>query len=390
MHPLLVLQRAAGNRGVSSLVRQSTPQSGLHAVQRDDDVVTMDPLTVTGRRSGAIEGQVANLDTLRGQGSDPNGVTMTRDEETVNRNAPDPADPLPFLSTGGWNATDILDRLGQYDRLAGTDSDAVRCVQAVAIASYIPSGPDAVAGYLASMRFEALQRPPSARITAGMRVIELVRGRLQNRTATFGDMSWAQEAVHDVFYDDVSGTPEGEIANQVTPMLEILQRDATAMNVWCNTPAEVMAVARTLPPGGQLLVDTWKVVFNATFDQLEMEGHQTRDRMRVNINGRMRTIRRVDASSRPDHTRIDAFSDSRSGHQLLIMRDNVPDGPLRLYEPEVTETGHHLITLGDDGAGLTLTDDPANGIYDYIQILAQLTPRPPPLSFGAAAAAANP
>ena len=73
----------------------------------------------------------------------PGEVISERSDE----DAPDPAQRLPFTD-GGWESGEILTRLGQFDALPGTDSDANRCVQAVAMASHIVEGPDAVKQYL--------------------------------------------------------------------------------------------------------------------------------------------------------------------------------------------------------------------------------------------------
>lgn len=372
---ILALQRMVGNRRVSQMLGG--------AIQRDE-VINMPAETVYGDNGRAIEDQVGGLDNLRGQGVDPTAPTMERDPAQVALNSPTPTQAIPFNASGGWDGNAILNRLGQYDTLAGTDSDASRCVQAVAMASYIPTGPDAVAGYLGSMSLEGMLMPQNDRRRAALRVIDLVKRRLENRRVTFGDLSWAQEAVHDLFYNDVSGTPEGDIISQISPMMSGLTRTTATENTWCSTPAEVMAQANALPPGGQLIINSWTVVFNSAFDQVEEQGFATQDRMRVEINGRMRWIRRIPTDQRPNPSSIDEFSDSRSGHQLIIMRDNTVDGPLRLYEPETTSNGEHLIALGTDGAALLryLSDDATNGIFGYIQITGRITPQTTAPGFG--------
>ena len=56
--------------------------------------------------------------------------------EVLNKNTVAPGTALPWTDNG-WDTTVILTRLGQFDRIAGTDSDAKRCVQAVALASLV-------------------------------------------------------------------------------------------------------------------------------------------------------------------------------------------------------------------------------------------------------------
>jgi hypothetical protein len=89
----------------------------------------------------------------------------------------------------------------------------------------------------------------------------------------------------------------------------------------------------------------------------------------------LRRIRRLDTSTRPAPTAIDTFRDDKSGHQLLVMKDGAT-GQLRLYEPEITDSGRHLEDLAADGSNFAryFRDMPEVGIYNYIQILGKLTP----------------
>lgn len=364
---LAQLQRMVGQHG--GRVIQRDPQD------RQNSSVTMPPLTVVGSRPGGVEENVAGTDNLRGQGVNPNEMTVTRDEASVRRNSPNPSDPLPFTRSG-WDAIRILTVLGQYDRLRGTDSDSTRCVQAVAMASRIPQGPNAVASFLSDTLFDALLvRTIGRRERVAMNILRFVKTRLENRTATFGDLSWAQEALHDLFYNDVSGTPETEMNDRLQPTLSSLSREQRAINVWCSSPADVMRVANTLPPGGQLMVNTWTVLFNQAFLDLEDQGIRVQRNMRVNINGRIVRIRRINARRRPQPRAIDRNRDQMTGHQLLIIRDNTPAATLRLYEPEVVSTGQHLLTLSTAGSELNeyFSSDSSIEMYRYMQIRAQIT-----------------
>jgi hypothetical protein len=350
-------------------------QAGAPIVQRQPDVVNMPPLTVTSTLN-PVDQTVSDLDRLTGEGVDPAVVSMAHDPAVVARNSPAHATQLPF-SGSSWDAPAILRLLGQYDTMPGTDSDAVRCVQAVALASRIVDGPAGVTGFLRAMILEGmLSRAPTPRQQTAIEVLEHVIGRIDMRRATFGDLMWAQESLHDLFYNDVSGTPDTEILARMAPGLE-LGRSLTRMDVWCNTPADVIAAAAGLQPGEQLLVNTWQIAFNEAFEQLEQQGIQTPvgGTRVVDVNGVPRRLRHIDSSVRPPHTSIDLFRDSKSGHQLLVMKDGAT-GQLRLYEPEVTGSGRHLEDLAPDGSNFTryFRDLPDIQIYNYIQILGKLTP----------------
>jgi hypothetical protein len=284
---------------------------------------------------------------------------------------------LPFRG-GGWDGDTILTRLGQYDTVAGTDSDAIRCVQAVAMASRIIRGPAAVTQFLRSMILEGMMsRPQGQRERTAIDVLEYIIGRIEDQRATFGDLSWAQEALHDLFYNDVNGTPTADIYTQMAPALD-LETTLQRLDIWCNTPAEVIAQVNTLQPGEQFLVNTWQVVFNVAFDDLSEQGIEVAegDSTVVEVNGRRVRIRRIRTDQRPSHSAIDPIvRDRQLGHQLLVFKDSAT-GNLRLYEPEVTSSGQHLETLAQDGSNFTryFADQPAFGIYQYIQILGKLTP----------------
>jgi len=116
-----------------------------------------------------------------------------------------------------------------------------------------------------------MQRMNDRRRTA-MRVIRYVQDRITGGQATFGDLSWAQEAIHDLYYVDAEGTPEEEIGDQIVPTMANLLQTQTPVNTWCTLPAQVMEQARRLQPGEQLLTTTWRVLFNEAFEALEEQG----------------------------------------------------------------------------------------------------------------------
>lgn len=365
---------AAAARGQSVRVSQSAPL----AVQRDDanGVVDMPPITITSSLKPTGSGTVPGTSNLTGQGVSPGSISMARDEATVARNSPDPTRALPFTADG-WKGNDILTALGQYDTLPGTDSDAIRCVQAVAMGARIPQGPAAVIGFLKATQLDGMMSGPgTARKKAAIDALDHVVARIESKRATFADLMWAQEALHDLFYDDVSGTPLTDIHDRVGPALDLGMR-LDKLDQWCADPAQVMTQAQTLARGEQLLVNTWTVVFNSTFDNLSEQGVEVPEgsSTQVNINGRLVRIRRIATGTKPDHSAIDPLRDSKNGHQLVVMRDST-DGALHLYEPEVTDSGTHLEKLEKDGSNFTryFRDIPESGIYEYIQILGKLRP----------------
>jgi hypothetical protein len=337
--------------------------------------VQMPPLQVTGTLN-PVDSAVPHLDRLRDAGVTPNTPTLQHAQTDLDRNTPVATSPLPFTQTG-WDGTAILNQLGQYDRIAGTDSDALRCVQAVGMAARIPDGPGAVTSYMSAMVLQGmLAGATDPRKRTAMDVLNYVKSRIETRRATFGDLSWAQEAMHDLFYDDVSGTPLTDIPGQVAPGFDFT-KNMQPLDVWCDTPQQVIAQANQLQNGEQLLIDEWTVSLNTAFDQLEEqnihvpEGQSTT----VTANGRQVRIRHIPSGTRPPHTALDFVRDTRSGHQLLIIKDTATGG-LRLYEPEITTSGRHFEGLAADGSNLTtyFDDQPNFGIYHYIQIIGKLTP----------------
>jgi hypothetical protein len=367
---------AAGQRLLAhELTHVAQQQSGrVSAVQRD--VIDMPAETIRSTRN-PVERAVPGLGNLAGQGVTSGGPTLAHGQQSITQNAPTPTDLLPFRG-GGWDGDTILTKLGQYDTVAGTDSDAIRCVQAVAMASRIPRGPAAVTHYLRAMILEGMMsRPQGQRERTAIDVLEYVIGRIEDQRATFGDLSWAQEALHDLFYNDVDGTPTADIYTQMAPALD-METTLQRLDIWCNSPAEVIAQVKTLQPGEQFLVNTWQVVFNVAFDDLSEQGIEVAegDSIVVEVNGRRVRIRRIRTDRRPLHSAIDPIvRDRQLGHQLLVFKDGA-SGNLRLYEPEITPSGQHLETLAQDGSNFTryFADQPAFGIYQYIQILGKLTP----------------
>jgi hypothetical protein len=363
-HALQRLQKVSGNNSIQSLI------------QRDDDdtnVVTGRPLTVTAASQRGAEQGVPNLESLS------SGFSVSRGAAVTARNTPDPTSRLPFDRTGqNWDANAILTSLGQYDRISGTDSDTDRCVQAVALASYIPSGPRAVTGYIASAILDGMMTQTiNTRRRTALRVLRNVQARIEAARATYGDLSWAQEALHGLFYRDDQAPAESEAMGRITPTLANLTRTTENLDIWCNTPSDVITQANQLAPSGQLILTEWRVTFNHTFQLVREAGHTVRSPMTVNLNGRSVRIQQIDTSTRPQPQQIDPNRDRKQGHQIMIMRDNIANGSLRIYEPEVTTSGQHLGVLNAGALTRYFQHNPSASMYRYIHIIGRIDPRDP-------------
>lgn len=357
------LQQTGGNASVKNLL------------QRDngDNVVVGQPLTVTATSQRGAEQGVSNLDSLA------TGLTVSHGAAVTSRNAPNPSNRLPFDRTGqSWDANVILTTLGQYDRISGTDSDSDRCVQAVAMASYIPRGPSSLTGFIASAIMDGMMtQTMNTRRRTAISVLRNVEARISAGSATYGDLSWAQESLHALFYSDDQAPSEDEAMGRITPTMSNLSRTTQTLDIWCNSPADVITQANLLSPGGQLILTGWRVTFNHTFQLVRDQGHRVHSPMTVNLNGRSVRIRRIDATSRPRPNQIDPNRDRRQGHQIMVLRDNQANGPLRLYEPEVTSSGQHLAVLNAGALARYYRHDAAASTYRYVHIIGRIDPRDP-------------
>ncbi len=340
--------------------------------------VTMPPITI---RVG-MPSDLSSLSTPVPTGS----ATISHNAAALQLNSQLSGTLLPFTS-GGWNGADIANKLGQYDRIPGTDSDAVRCVQAVALMSHILNGPDATIGYLTSISLQGMLSAGryDTRVRTALRVIDFVKDQIRNRRATYGNMYWAMEAVHDLFYGDASGTPAntpGPARDQIVPMLDLAQ-NMVNMDVWCNTPAVLMSQAATLNPGEQFMLNTWTVSFNYYFDMAGASAtQQNLTYTRTDEHDRPLStvsIHRLDTTrGKPAHTQIDTNRDHKSGHQMLIYKD-AADMHIKMYEPEVTTSGRHLFDLTSNRSvlsSLIFNDQPAFELFNYVQLLGKIVPTP--------------
>lgn len=245
----------------------------------------------------AQQQQFGDPSTDHGSGESSHISSGKGEAASYMKRIPDPKERLPYDKVGGWDGVQINVHLGQHDQLAGTDSDGERCTFAVALAAQIFAGPTACATWLveyvnthapqAKGKATGLDAMPTRKHAAAL-TIASVAAAIGAGTATFGDLSWAQEALHAYLRDDDhAGGGGGE--ETVVPTLESYQQ----LNSAVETGAEVMARAAALQPGGRLILAL------------------------VGVYG----------DDRPDYV-----------HQMAIMNDA---GTLYLYDPD-NPTGTHL------------------------------------------------
>lgn len=289
-------------------------------------------------------GNLAGIDDVM----DPDGMQLGHGGASGRLNTLPASTPLPWTD-GGWNATEILSRLGQYDRTNRTDSDSSRCVQAMALGNHILGGPGAVVTFLRARRDGD---ESTARRRASLNIMSVVAARVARRVATYGDLSWAQEGLHAYYIeDDEAGTPPDR-ANDVvvTP-----DRRGTLkpLDVWYETVEEFRADLPMMAPNERLVCMAWKVKFNAAY----RSGSATDA-----------TPPEIDTSSKPSVGDIDGDRDHMAGHQLLLHRG--PDG-IFVYDPEDQTTGDHYqperAILGN-----YFKDDPPT--FGYVSVKGAITP----------------
>lgn len=351
-----------------------------HVVQQKDnstiqrEVINMEPLTVS-------VGMPSDLSAL----STPvpaDEMSASVDTAHIELNSQLPATALPY-TPGGWNGNDIAGKLGQYDRIPGTDSDAVRCVQAVGLMSHILMGPAAAISYLQAMSLQGTLGGLTPRKRTALRVLEHVQYQIENRRGTYGEMYWAMEALHDMFYTDSEGTPASTpdtVRDQITPAFDMSQ-NMTNMDVWCNNSTELLAQASTLQPGEQFMLNTWNISFNSVFDEAGVPTTQQRLRY-TQTDERDRPLRtvsiqRIDTTlGKPAASQIDMNRDRKHGHQMLIFKDPA-DSHIKMYEPELTVTGNHLFDLTADATvinSMLFHDQPAFELFAYVQLWGKISP----------------
>jgi hypothetical protein len=145
----------------------------------------------------------------------------TKKTEVKDKTAVGPSTALPF-TTSGWDSAAIASQLGQYDRITGTDNDAERCSFANLLIAKVFAGPETTSKYLLGVKKRveggSIELIPGRRdaMAAAALTLEAVSKAIDARTATFGDLSWAQEALYETFVDQIGG---GTVSRGVTNLV---------------------------------------------------------------------------------------------------------------------------------------------------------------------------
>jgi hypothetical protein len=216
---------------------------------------------------------VANRDALS------TGAANATDTTAVAANG-----KLPF-TTDGWDPLAINKALGQYDRITGTDSDGARCAFAVALAAHVFKGPSATVSYALNYvdqtkaRITAKGEKLSARQEAAIGVVGKATNAIASKDATYGDLSWLQEGLHDLTLDDEKGAASSAFALQDSDVTKKEQ----LMSVTCMSAADVIKNTASLDVGEQYMCE-W-VFPKANSGKKDSEGQGKHEMLIVNQDG---------------------------------------------------------------------------------------------------------
>lgn len=196
-----------------------------------------------------------SLTTAAGRlASEKGAVTMDGSGKAVA--TPDPAEKLPYDKAGGWNGVTICAKLGQNDKLEGTDSDRDRCTFATALAAHVLMGPTACARFLVGYANEHAPKAAkgaaptmTTRQRAAAEMMLTVASAIGAGTATFGDLSWAQEAMHAYLTTDEHGGGRGG-----TDMIVSSMETYEPLNLRIETVDALLGFGEELAEGQWLMV----------------------------------------------------------------------------------------------------------------------------------------
>ncbi len=163
---------------------------------------------------------------------------------------------LPWTATG-WDALALNKALGQYDQIAGTDSDGDRCTFASSLASHIFKGPTNTVTWAMNYVSEVSARlkakgPLTARQQAATTVINRAAGAISAKTATYGDLAWLQEGLHDLALTNDGGGANNSaygLQDDDTKHLEVVSGGT------CYTSDRLLEWAATLATGEQFMAE---------------------------------------------------------------------------------------------------------------------------------------
>lgn len=236
----------------------------VHLNPRHEDAI-LDYLAATCADDyvNAVLVQLAEIEKTWGARPTDHTVVAGRDElasgkgtaDTSIHRLPAPGDRLPY-DGDGWDGLAINRHLGQHDRLTGTDSDGDRCSFATAIAGQIMLGPGALARWLIAFvndHAPAAGADGKTALTPRQRgavdVLQSVAAAIGAGTATYGDLSWAQEATHAyVKTGDHEGT--GSASEVVSPSVESYTSQGDKV---VTSTEDVISAASSLTDGGRMM-----------------------------------------------------------------------------------------------------------------------------------------
>jgi len=270
-----------------------------------------------------------SLTTAAGRLASEKGAVTERDGTPVA--TADPKETLPYDKAGGWNGVTICAKLGQNDKLEGTDSDRDRCTFATALAAHVLMGPTACARFLVGYANEHAPKAAkgaaptmTARQRAAAEMMLSVASAIGAGTATFGDLSWAQEAMHAYLTTDEHGGGRGG-----TDMIVSSMETYEPLNLRIETVDALLGFGEELAEGQWLMVSL-----------------------------HLKSTQDGGATTKGDYE-----------HQLMLVRQ---DGKLLLYDSD-QPSGQNLWTAKGRLARYL------NGPHDekYFMIQGQVTPKQP-------------
>ena len=208
----------------------------------------LDRIEQRAQRPADHVGGIAGLGQLAGQ-----SAKVAEADKTAG------GDLLPYDGRGGWDAAAINRNLSQYDALAGTDNDGSRCAFATVLAAKVFQGPGAFPSWITA--FKAQNGGQGSFLLEGQKVpakvMDSICDAIVAGTATFRDLAWLQEALYDyavTAHNSTFHTKDGvdttaEVVSAATDKLTARSGDA------CTSPKEVLAAAKGLAEGSNLMVE---------------------------------------------------------------------------------------------------------------------------------------
>ena len=168
----------------------------------------------------------------------------------------DPKEKLPYDKAGGWNGVTICAKLGQNDKIEGTDSDRDRCTFATALAAHVLMGPTACARFLVGYANEHAPKAAKGttpawtlRTRAAAETMLGVANAIGAGLATYGELSWAQEAMHAYLNTEEHGGGRGG-----TDMIVSSMETYEPLNLKIKTVPALLGFGEDLAEGQWLMV----------------------------------------------------------------------------------------------------------------------------------------